>query len=138
MVESVFESFFTDVVNFLYALIPQYILPNLQLIIQVVVLLVVAFVVGKVIKVFAVKILNTIGLKRMTSRSWAESMLKVTGYRGSIVELIGDLVKWLIYILFLALIISGKVGDLLCFPWQGYLWLLGLGLIQDYVVTCPQ
>ncbi|MBL7160747.1 MAG: mechanosensitive ion channel [Candidatus Aenigmarchaeota archaeon] len=106
MVESVFESFFTDVVNFLYALIPQYILPNLQLIIQVVVLLVVAFVVGKVIKVFAVKILNTIGLKRMTSRSWAESMLKVTGYRGSIVELIGDLVKWLIYILFLALIIQ--------------------------------
>ncbi|MFC1962722.1 DMT family transporter [Chloroflexota bacterium] len=36
-------------------------------------------------------------------------------------------------VLFLALIISGKVGDLLRFPWHGYLWLLGAGLIQQYV-----
>ncbi len=35
--------------------------------------------------------------------------------------------------LFIALVISGKVGDLLRFPWDGYLWLLGAGLVHYYV-----
>ncbi|MFC1968326.1 EamA family transporter [Chloroflexota bacterium] len=36
-------------------------------------------------------------------------------------------------VLFLALMISGTVGDVLRFPWHGYLWLLGAGLIQQYL-----
>ncbi len=35
--------------------------------------------------------------------------------------------------LFLALVITGKVGDILLFPWHGYLWLLGAGIINYYV-----
>ncbi len=35
--------------------------------------------------------------------------------------------------LFLALVISDKVDDLLRFPWHGYLWLLGAGIIHFYV-----
>jgi len=92
--------------GYLSEIIPNYILPNLWLIIYVVLLLVVAYISGKIIKTIAVKLLNVIGLRKITSKSWAESILKVTGYRGSIVELIGDLVKWLVYILFLAVIIQ--------------------------------
>jgi drug/metabolite transporter (DMT)-like permease len=35
--------------------------------------------------------------------------------------------------LFLALTIAGKLGDVLRFPWHGYLWLLGAGLVHYYV-----
>ncbi|MFC1962934.1 DMT family transporter [Chloroflexota bacterium] len=35
--------------------------------------------------------------------------------------------------LFLPLIISGKVGDLLRFPWDGYLWLMGAGIVHYYI-----
>lgn len=106
MATSVFESLWVYFLSLIQAFIPTYIIPNIQLIIQVAVLLVVAYIVGRVVKVLAIKILNVVGFKRITSKSWAESILKAAGYRGSIVELIGDLVKWLIYILFLALIIQ--------------------------------
>lgn len=101
-----FQSLWAWFYGFLQQLLPVYVLPNLQLIIQVVVLLIVAYVVGKVGKLIVTRFLSVVGLKRITSRTWAESVLKVTGYRGTIVELIGDLVKWLIYILFLAVIIQ--------------------------------
>jgi hypothetical protein len=94
------------IINLLNRLIPDYILPNFQLIIQIVILLVVGYIVGRVVKIIVVKLMGIVGLKRITTRTWAESVLKATGYRGSIVELIGDLVKWLVYILFLAVIIQ--------------------------------
>lgn len=102
----VFQSIWLWMASFLDQFMPRYVLPNLQLIIQVIILLVIAYVVGKISKVLVAKILSVIGLKRITSRTWAESVLHVTGYKGTIVELIGDLVKWLIYILFLAVIIQ--------------------------------
>jgi len=106
MPTGIFETLYAYLLSFTNKIIPDFILPNIQLIIQVVILLIVAYIAGKVVKLFTRKILNVVGLKRITSRSWAESVLKAAGYRGSIVELISDLVKWLIYILFLALIIQ--------------------------------
>ena len=104
--QTLFQSAWLWLVSFSEQLIPVYILPNVQLIIQVIILVAVGWIAGKAIKWGVVKAMGGVGLKRITSRTWAESLLKATGYRGTILELIGDLVKWLIYILFLALIIQ--------------------------------
>ncbi|UCD02834.1 MAG: mechanosensitive ion channel [Candidatus Aenigmatarchaeota archaeon] len=87
-------------------IIPEYIIPNLTIILQVILILAVAYIVGKVGKVLTRRLLNIVGLSRLTEKSWAESVLRITGYRGSIVELIADLVKWLIYILFFTFILQ--------------------------------
>ena len=87
-------------------LLPEYIIPNLQVIIQVVILLIAGYVSGRVVKIVMSRLLGAIGLKKITSKTWAESVLRSTGYRGTVVELISDLVKWLVYILFLAMIIQ--------------------------------
>jgi hypothetical protein len=109
MIESIIailQNIWVWIVGFLNQFIPNYILPNLQLIIQIIILLFVAYIIGKIGKIITTKILGVVGLKRITAKTWAESILRVTGYKGTIVELIGDLVKWLIYILFLAVIIQ--------------------------------
>jgi len=106
MIQDFLQSLWIWLVSLAERFIPNYILPNLQIIVQVVILLIVAYIVGKIVKAVTVKILSVVGFKRMTTRSWAESVLKVTGYRGSIVELIGDLVKWFVYIVFLGIIIQ--------------------------------
>jgi small-conductance mechanosensitive channel len=93
-------------VSFFSGLIPNYILPNLQIILQVLILLVVAYVSGRVGKALTVKLLSVAGLKKITIRSWTDEILKAVGYRGTIVSLIGDLVKWFIYILVLSTIIQ--------------------------------
>ena len=102
----IFDSAYSSFISFASTFIPNFVIPNLQLIIQVVIILIAGYVTGRVVKVVTVKVLNVVGLKRITSKSWAESILKAAGYRGSIVELISDLVKWLVYILFFALIIQ--------------------------------
>jgi hypothetical protein len=93
-------------VEFSNRLLPEYILPNLWLIFEIVLLLIAAYIMGRAGKFVTKRLLSVVGLKRMTARSWAENVLKITGYKGSIVELIGDLVKWLIYILFFAFILQ--------------------------------
>lgn len=93
-------------VSFFSGLIPNYILPNLQIILQVLILLVVAYISGRVGKTLTVKLLSVAGLKKITIRSWTDDILKAVGYRGTIVGLIGDLVKWFIYILVLSTIIQ--------------------------------
>lgn len=97
---------YNQTVDFVNQFIPNLILPNLQLIAQIVLILIIGFIIGKISKSVVTKFLAIIGLKRVTSKSWIGSILKVTGYRGTVVELIGDLVKWLIYILVLAFIIQ--------------------------------
>ncbi len=105
-VQEFLQMFGAAVVDFFSRLVPEYIIPNLQVIIQVIVLLVVAYVVGKIGKAVTVKLLSVVGLKKITIRSWTDDILKAVGYRGTIVGLIGDLVKWFIYILFLGAIIE--------------------------------
>lgn len=95
------------IMGFFENFIPLYITPNLQLITQTVLLIIGAFITGKIVKALTVKLLGVAGLKRITTKTWGESILKVTGYKGSVVELIGDLVKWLVYVLFLGVIIQG-------------------------------
>ncbi len=94
------------ILTFFQRLVPDYILPNIQVIVQILLLFVAGYIVGKLGKLIVTKTLSAVGLKRITSRTWAESVIRVTGYRGTIVELIGDLVKWLIYIAFLGIIIQ--------------------------------
>jgi small-conductance mechanosensitive channel len=100
------QSLWAWLVQFVSNFVPNYILPNLQLIIQVGLLLVVAYILGKIGKAVTVKLLSIAGLKKVTVRSWTDDILKAMGYRGNIVSLIGDLVKWFIYIMFLGLIIE--------------------------------
>lgn len=112
MVVSFLESVYTYLAVSVNSFIPNYLLPQIPIILQILLLLVVAFITGKIVKIISLKILTIIGLKRITSKSWAETILKATGYNGSIIELISDLVKWLVYILFFSLIIQilGLVG----------------------------
>jgi small-conductance mechanosensitive channel len=86
--------------------VPDYIVPNISLIIYVILLLVAGYIAGKLGKLIVTKILAAVGLKRITTKTWAESVIRVTGYKGTIVELIGDIVKWIIYIAFIGIIIQ--------------------------------
>lgn len=103
---SLWQSIVTWLGQFSSRLLPDYIIPNLWLIFEVVLILIVAYIIGRVGKTVTKRILSIVGLNRLTAKSWADNVLKVAGYRGSIVELIGDLVKWLIYILFFTLILQ--------------------------------
>jgi len=104
--EMLFRFAWSWLVNFFTQTLPQLLLPNLQLIVNIMLLVVAGYIVGRIVKAVMVKLLGVVGLKRITTRTWAESILRATGYKGTIVELIGDMVKWLIYILFLAVIIQ--------------------------------
>ncbi len=99
-------AFELDILTWLTTSINQAIMPNLTVIAQIIVLLIAAYVVGRVVEIVVIKILNVVGLKKITSKTWAENILKAAGYKGTIIGLIGDLVKWLVYIIFLAIIIQ--------------------------------
>ena len=105
-IEGIFNYVIAWIITFVNRFIPDYIIPNLQLIIQVIILLIVGYVAGKLGKVIITKILSAVGLKRITRRTWAESVIRITGYQGTIVELIGDIVKWIIYLVLLGVIIQ--------------------------------
>ncbi len=102
----VFQSIVTQMGAFFDNVVSGYLLPNLGLILWVIIFLGIAYVAGKLSKVIVVKILNAVGLKKLTKHTWSESILRVTGYKGTIVGLIGDIVKWIVYILFIAFIIQ--------------------------------
>jgi len=103
---AILQSIQAWLLSFFEHLVPNYILPNIQIIIQIITILIVGYVVGKIAKIVISKILYVAGLKRVTTKTWAEDILRVTGYRGNIVELIGDLVKWSIYIVTLAVVVQ--------------------------------
>jgi small-conductance mechanosensitive channel len=105
-VQEFLQLFGANVVDFFSTLIPEYVVPNLTLIVEVIVLFILAYVIGKIGKAVTTKLLIIVGLKRITIRSWTDDILKAVGYRGTIVGLIGDLVKWFIYIVFLGVIIQ--------------------------------
>ena len=83
----------------------NYLFPNLQLIIQIGLLVIVGYILGKLGKAITVKLLSIAGLRKVTIRSWTDDILRAVGYRGNIVSLIGDMVKWFIYIMFIGIII---------------------------------
>lgn len=116
----------TLVENFL----PKYIMPNLQIIIQIILILVIGYIIGKAGKAVATKILSVAGLKRITAKSWTEDILKITGYKGNIVELIGDLVKWCIYIITLAAVVQ-----VLGFTSVAYIFNLILMFVPKFIVA---
>lgn len=110
-INEIFQAVGVWVTDFTTNVMPVYLLPNVQILIQIIILLIVGYIGGKIAKIVVVKILSVSGLKKITIRAWTEDVLKAVGYRGTIVGLIGDLVKWFIYILAIGLII-----DTLGFP----------------------
>lgn len=105
-IEEFFGSLWIWFTEFIGNLGPNYILPNLRLFAQILILLLVAYVAGRISKSIVIKILGVVGLKKITIRSWTDDILRAIGYRGTIVGLIGDLVKWFIYIIFFGIIIE--------------------------------
>lgn len=91
---------------FAQGFLPTYISPNLEIITQLVILVIVGYLVGKMGKAIAKKILSVVGLQRITTRTMTEDVLRVTGYKGDVVEFIGDLVKWSIYIIVITIVIQ--------------------------------
>lgn len=110
-INEVFQAVGVWVTDFTTTVMPTYLLPNVQILIQIIILLIVGYIGGKLAKIVVVKILSVSGLKKITIKAWTEDVLKAVGYRGTIVGLIGDLVKWFIYIIVIGLII-----DTLGFP----------------------
>ncbi len=110
-INEVLQAIWIWITDFTSNVMPVYVLPNIQLIIQIIILLIVGYIGGKLGKIVIVKILSVTGLRKITIRTWTEDILKAMGYKGTIVGLIGDLVKWFIYILVLGVII-----DTLGFP----------------------
>lgn len=110
-INEVFQAVGVWITDFTTTVMPTYLLPNVQILIQIIILLIVGYIGGKLAKIVIVKILSVSGLKKITIKAWTEDVLKAVGYRGTIVGLIGDLVKWFIYILVIGLII-----DTLGFP----------------------
>ena len=105
-IESTMNYIWTGVATFTQRLVPDYILPNIPMFIYIFLLLIVGYIAGKLGKLIVTKILAAVGLKRLTTKTWAESVIKITGYKGTIVELIGDIVKWILYITFIGIIIQ--------------------------------
>jgi hypothetical protein len=105
-INEILQSVWIWATNFTSSVMPVYILPNLQVIIQIIILLIVGYIGGKLGKIIAVKVLSVTGLKKITVRTWTDDILKAMGYRGTVVGLIGDLVKWFIYIMILGVIIE--------------------------------
>ncbi|RLJ08963.1 MAG: hypothetical protein DRP16_00240 [Candidatus Aenigmatarchaeota archaeon] len=103
---SIFQAVWSYFISSLNIFIPQYILPNLQLILQIILILIVGFFVARLSKTVTVKLLTMAGLRKITIRTWTDDILKAVGYRGTLITLIGDLVKWFIYILVLGTIIE--------------------------------
>jgi hypothetical protein len=102
----ILQEFLTQIGLFFNDAVSVYIIPNLKVIAWIIIILVIAYIVGRVSKIIVVKILGGVGFKKLTTRTWSESVLRITGYKGTIVGLIGDIVKWIVYILFLAFIIQ--------------------------------
>jgi len=102
----VFQEMLAQIGAFFNDIVSVYIIPNLTLIAWVITFLIIAYIAGKISKVIVVKILGAVGLKKITAHTWSESILRVTGYKGTIISLIGDIVKWIVYILFIAFIIQ--------------------------------
>ena len=92
--------------DFSRQLVPNYIIPNFQLILQVLLILIGGYIVGRIGKSVTIRLLAMAGLKKVTLKTWTDDILKAVGYRGNIIGLIGDLVKWFIYILVFGLIIE--------------------------------
>ena len=105
-INSFMETLYAMLLGFMQDFFPYFIVPNLQLIIQIVMIILVGYIAGRISKAIVRKILGIVGLKRMTTRTLTEDILRVTGYNGDVVEFIGDLVKWSIYILTLTMIIQ--------------------------------
>lgn len=100
------------ILSFLNTFIPDYILPNIRLILQIILILIIGFLVGRLSKAVTVKILTIAGIKKITVRGWTDDILRAVGYKGTFTGLIGDLVKWFVYILFIgsAIQIAGFPG----------------------------
>ena len=105
-INSFMQGSYDLIVNFSQEFLPTYIFPNLQFIIQIILIILVGYVAGRISKAVVKKILFVAGLRRMTARTWTEDVLKAAGYKGDVVEFIGDLIKWSIYILTLAVVIQ--------------------------------
>jgi len=96
----------SDIMTFFAHFTPNYIIPNLKLILQILFLLLVAYVLGHLAKAVTVKILGVVGLRKSSVRGMTDDTLKAIGYKGTVVDIIGDLVKWFVYIVFIGIIIE--------------------------------
>lgn len=105
-INAFFEGAYAWLVSFFQEFIPTFIFPNLQLIIQIVLIILVGYIAGRIAKAVIKKILFVAGLRRLTAKTWTEDVLKAAGYKGDVVEFIGDLVKWSIYVLTLTVVIQ--------------------------------
>ncbi|MFH1294694.1 MAG: hypothetical protein ABIH90_02005 [Candidatus Aenigmatarchaeota archaeon] len=85
---------------------PQYISPNIGGIIYMFSILISGYILGKLIRWAIVKVLRKTALKKLTQRTWGESILRITGYK-DVIDLIGGTVKWFVYVLFMAAAITG-------------------------------
>ena len=87
----------------IYAALPQVIIA--------IVFLLVGFGIGKISKKVIVRVLDKIGFKKVTSKSGTDKALYRTGYRYDTSSLIGDLIKWVFYLIFAGAAVQVLFGE---------------------------
>jgi small-conductance mechanosensitive channel len=74
-------------------------------------LLVAGWIVGKVSRSLVIRFLQAIGFKKITQNEGIDAALHKMGIRGTVTILLGELVKWIFYLIFFALALQTMFGE---------------------------
>ncbi len=107
-------------------------IPNILIAIAI---LIVGYLVGKILKKITVKLLYRLGMGRATRTSGFDATLKKIGYRGTTIELIGDLVKLLIWLVTLAVAANSLNLEPLAEFFQGFTLFLPRLIAAIFVIV---
>jgi len=81
-------------------------LANVQVLMKLIGVVIFGYILAKIVKLVIVKILIVTGIRRLTQKSWFNDFLKASGYKKDLVEFLGDIVKWSIYLLTFTIILQ--------------------------------
>jgi len=96
-----------EAIRSIYESLANY-LPN---IIAGIAVLILGFFVGKITKYLIVKLSEIFNLKELAEKSGIDKIIKKIKYSGSTFELVGDLFKWSIYVLFVIATLKIILGE---------------------------
>ncbi|MBR9682065.1 MAG: mechanosensitive ion channel [Candidatus Aenigmarchaeota archaeon] len=74
-------------------------------------LLVLGLIVGRVSRSIVIRFLQAIGFKKITHKEGIDAALHKMGIRGTVTILLGELVKWIFYLIFFALALQTLFGE---------------------------
>ncbi len=73
--------------------------------------IIIGFILGKIFKKVMVRVLSAAGFTKVTAKTGADESLQKIGYKSSVSHLIGDLIKWIFYLIFFAAALQTLFGQ---------------------------